>query len=141
MLILIKIYYYLFYFLFFYIKFCFLIGKEIKIFIERFIGEIEWYVIRNYKFFIDEILMNIEEFDRKFENGMYLNEVLIIYICYELYRFFFNYYEDLSYYKISNDLKVLLFLYYDFKYEYFYKNNYLFKKEEFLRINEREDRR
>ncbi|AEM73464.1 hypothetical protein [Caldicellulosiruptor acetigenus] len=137
----IKTYYHLPYFLLLYTKLCSLTGKEIKTSIERLIGEIEWHVIRNYKFFTDETLMNIEEFDRKFENGMYPNEALTIYICYELYRFLFNYYEDLSYYKTSNDLKALLFLYYDFKYEHFYKNNYSFKKEELLRINEREDRR
>lgn len=86
-------------------------------------------------------MMNIEEFDKKFENGIYPNEALTIYTCYELYRFLFNYFEDLSYYKTSNDLKALLFLYYDFKFEHFYKNNYSFKKEELLRINEREDRK
>ncbi|WPX07590.1 hypothetical protein [Anaerocellum danielii] len=137
----IKTYYHLPYILLLYAKLCSLTGKEIRTSIERLIDETEWHVIRNYKFFTDETLMNIEEFDRKFENGMYPNEALTIYICYELYRFFFNYYEDLSCYKTSNDLKALLFLYYDFERKYFYKNNYSFKKEELLRINEREDRR
>lgn len=137
----IKTYYHLPYILLLYSKLCSLTGKEIKTFIEKLIGEIEWHIIKNNKFFTDETLMNIEEFDKKFENGIYPNEALTIYTCYELYRFLFNYFEDLSYYKTSNDLKALLFLYYDFKFEHFYKNNYSFKKEELLRINEREDRK
>ncbi|BCS81117.1 hypothetical protein [Anaerocellum diazotrophicum] len=137
----VKTYYHLPYILLLYIKLCSLLGAEINASIEKLIDEIEWYVMNKYKFFTDETLRNIEEFDRKFENEMYPNEVLTIYICYELYRFLFNYYEDLSYYKTSNDLKALLFLYYDFEHERFYKNNYSLKKEELLRIIEREDRR
>jgi len=137
----IKTYYHLPYVLLLYIKLCSLTGEEIKASVEKFVDDIDWYVIKSQKFFADETLRNIKEFDKNFENKIYPNEVLTIYICYELYRLLFHYYEDLIYHKISNDLKALLFLYYDFEHKYFYKNNYSFKKEELLRIIEREDRR
>jgi len=134
-----KTYYHLPYVLLLYIKLCSLTGEEIKTSVEKFVDDIEWYIIKSKKFFSDETLKNIKEFDKNFENEIYPNEVLTIYICYELYRLLFHYYEDLSYHKMSNDLKALLFLYYDFERKYFYKNNYSFRKEEFLRIIRRED--
>jgi len=134
-----KTYYHLPYVLLLYIKLCSLTGEEIKTSVEKFVDDIEWYIIKSKKFFSDETLKNIKEFDKNFENEIYPNEVLTIYICYELYRLLFHYYEDLSYHKMSNDLKALLFLYYDFECKYFYKNNYSFRKEEFLRIIRRED--
>ncbi|ADQ04779.1 hypothetical protein Calow_1221 [Caldicellulosiruptor owensensis OL] len=135
----IKTYYHLPYVLLLYVKLCSLTGEEIKTSVEKFVDDIDWYVIKSKKFFADETLRNIKEFDKNFENKIYPNEVLTIYICYELYRLLFHYYEDLNYHKISSDLKALLFLYYDFEGKYFYKNNYSFKKEEFLRIIRRED--
>lgn len=137
----IKTYYQLPYILLLYFQLCFLETCEPLECIQRTVEEIEYNVIKPCKFFSDNTLLNIENFETRFDNLLFAQETMTIYICYELYKTLFKYYEHLDYQKIAEDLKSLLILYYNFNEGYFYANNYSYKKEEALKLIERVDKR
>lgn len=136
-----RTYYQLPYVLLLYFQLCLLEVEEPSIHVQRIIEEIEYNIVRPYKFFSDKTLDNIEDFETRFDNLLFAQETMTIYICYELYKMLFKYYERLDYRKIAEDLKSLLILNYNFNEGYFYMNNYSYKKEETIKLIERVDKK
>lgn len=136
-----KTYYHLPYILLLYFQLCHLSLSEPVQEVERIIEEIELNVVRHFKFFSDRTLLNIENFEERFDNFLFAQETMTIYICYELYKMLFKYYEYSSYQRIAEELKGLLVLNYNFNSGHFYTNNYSYNKEESIKLVERVDKR
>ncbi|WP_271629764.1 hypothetical protein [Caldicellulosiruptor sp. DIB 104C] len=136
-----RTYYQLPYILFLYFQLCLLGGEEPATHLQRIIEEIEYNIVRPYKFFSDRTLINIENFETRFDNLLFPQETMTIYICYELYKTLFKYYERLDYQRIAEDLKSLLILNYNFNEGYFYMNNYSYRKEDTIKLTERVDKK
>ncbi|WAM30529.1 hypothetical protein [Caldicellulosiruptor naganoensis] len=136
-----KTHYQLPYILLLYFQLCYLGSEEPTTEVEKIIEEIEFEIVRPFRFFSDSTLVNIENFETRFDNLLYAQEIMTIYVCYELYKELFRYYERLDYQKMAEDLKSLLILNYNFNERYFYMNNYSYKKEDSIKLVERVDKR
>jgi|GEM_PF-1451082 len=136
-----RTYYQLSYILLLYFQLCFMGGEEPATHVQRIIEEIEYNIVKSFKFFSDRTLVNIEDFETRFDNLLFAQETMTIYICYELYKTLFKYYERLDCQRIAEDLKSLLILNYNFNEGYFYMNNYSYKKEETIKLIERVDKK
>lgn len=132
-----KTYYHLPYLILLYLHICSFLNTEPLKDTERILNEIQYSVVVPYKFFSDDTLTAFDEYAKRFDNLLYAQETKTIYVCYKLFKIAFRYYENLEYQKLSENLKALLLLNYNFKKGYFCKNNYSEQEEFSLKLFER----